>query len=168
MPTYQANDKVVDLGYFPGGAIAVQNLANSFSRSVPLTANREVTSTQVLLKNVQGMADFGAIIVITDKAETARVWIEQLQPILGDTPLLMVTSAQASPLIQPYYQSGQVNGMVSGLAGGLIYERIMGASGEAGRNHTSLQLLSILMAALVLIGGFVSLVKPNSPGGKRQ
>jgi hypothetical protein len=168
VPSYQTVEKVVDLGYFPGGAIAVHDLGNSFSNTVPLTADRVATSSQELLKGIQNMADFGAIIVITDKAETARVWIEQLQPTLGDTPLLMVTSAQASPLIQPYYQSGQVSGMVSGLSGGLVYERIMGSTGEAGRNHTSLQLLSVLMAALVLGGGFISLVKPGSSGGKRQ
>jgi len=168
VPTYQAVGKVVDLGYFPGGAIAVQDLGNSFANTVPLTADLVATSSIDSLKNIQNMADFGAIIVITDKAETARVWIEQLQPTLNGTPLLMVTSAQASPLIQPYYQSGQVSGIVSGMAGGLVYERIMGSTGEAGRNHTSLQLLSVLMAALVLGGGFISLVKPDSTGGKRQ
>ena len=168
VPSYQAVGKVVDLGYFPGGAIAVQDLGNSFSNTVPLTADLVATSSQELLKNIQNMADFGAIIVITDKAETARVWIEQLQPTLGGTPLLMVTSAQASPLIQPYYQSGQVSGIVSGMAGGLVYERIMGSTGEAGRNQTSLQLLSVLMAVLVLSGGFISLVKPDSTGGKHQ
>jgi|GEM_PF-619509 len=168
VPTYQAVGKVVDLGYFPGGAIAVQDLGNSFANTVRLTADLVATSSVDSLMNIQNMADFGAIIVITDKAETARVWIEQLQPTLNGTPLLMVTSAQASPLIQPYYQSGQVSGIVSGMAGGLVYERIMGSAGEAGRNHSSLQLLSILMAALVLGGGFISLVKPESTGGKRQ
>jgi len=120
------------------------------------------------LKDVALMKDFGAVIVFTDKAETARVWVEQLQPLLGDTPLLIVASAQASPLIHPYYQSGQVDGLVSGMAGGLIYESILGAEGDAGRNYTSLQLLSVLMAGLIVIGGFITLVKPKLNRGVRK
>jgi hypothetical protein len=164
--SYQTGSKVVDLGYLPGGALAVQDLATSFSHTVPLTANRDVTSTQELLKSILLMKDFGAIIVLTDKAETARIWVEQLQTILGDTPLLIISSAQAAPLVHPYYQSGQVDGVVSGLANGLIYERILGSTGAASRNNTSLQMLSVLMAGLIMAGGFVSLVKPKMSKGK--
>ena len=164
--SYQAGSKVVDLGYLPGGALAVQDLVTSFSGTVPLTANRDITSTQALLKSITVMKDFGAIIVLTDKAETARIWVEQLSDSLGDTPLLIISSAQAAPLIHPYYESGQVDGVVSGLANGLIYERILGSTGAASRNNSTLQILSVLMAGLILAGGFVSLVKPKMSKGK--
>ncbi len=168
VPSYNKDSKVIDLGYLPGGALAVHDLANSFIDTVPLTADRQLTANQALLSNVKIMKDFGAVIVVTDKAETARVWVEQLQPLLGDTPLLIIASAQASPLVHPYYQSGQVDGLVSGMAGGLFYERIVGFEGDASRNYTSLQLLSVLMAALIVIGGFVTLVKPKLSGRARK
>ncbi len=164
--SFQANSKVVDLGYLPGGALAVQDLATTFSGTVPLTANRDVTSSQELLKNVAHMKDFGAIIVVTDKAETARIWVEQLSESLGDTALLIISSAQAAPLIHPYYESRQVDGVVSGLSNGLIYERILGSTGAASRNNTSLQMLSVFMAVLIMAGGFVSLVRPKMSKGK--
>jgi hypothetical protein len=168
VPSYQSASKVVDLGYLPGGAIAIQNLGTSFTSSVPLTASLIPINTHEITKNIQNLNDFGAIIIIIDKPETARVWIEQIQPILGNTPLLMITSAQASPLIQPYYQSGQLDGLISGMSGGMIYERLLGTTGDAGRKASSLQLILILMAGIVLIGGFISLVKPKASGGKSQ
>ena len=168
VPSFDAKNKVVDLGYFPGGAIAIQNMGNSFSNAVRLTADLVDTSTHEITKNVHLLNDFGAIVVVTDKSENARVWIEQIQPELGDTPLLLVTSAQASPLILPYYKSGQVDGLVSGLPGGMIYGRILGSNSGGFESVASMQLILGLMASLVLIGGFVSLVLPKTRGSKRQ
>ena len=165
VPNYPVLERVVDLGYLPGGAIAVQSLNGEFSKSVPLTAELTATSMHALLSSVSSLQDFGAVIVITDDSENARVWIEQVQPQIDETPLLMVTSAQAAPLIQPYYQSGQVTGLVSGMPGSLIYERIMQTPGDSAGHLSSLQILSVLMAGLILVGGFISMVKPDEIGG---
>jgi hypothetical protein len=166
VPAYQTSASVIDLGYLPGGGIAIQGLGNSFVNTVPLTADLQPLSDVALLRGVSSLSDFGAVVVITDRSENARIWIEQIQPLLGSTPLLLVSSAQASPLIQPYYQSGQVAGLVSGMFGGMIYERILGVSGSAGGNFISLQLILALMASLALLGGFVSLVRPADHGRK--
>ena len=166
VPNYPVFEKVVDLGYLPGGAIAVQSLNGEFSMSVPLTAELTTTSTHPLLSTVDSLNDFGAVIVITDDSENARIWIEQIQPQIATIPLLMVTSAQAAPLIQPYYQSGQLAGLVSGMPGSLVYERILQTPGNATDHLSSLQMLSVLMAGLVLVGGFVSMVKPAESGEK--
>jgi hypothetical protein len=165
VPDYLVLERVVDLGYLPGGAIAVQSLNGNFSKAVPLTAELTTTSTHALLSSVSSLQDFGAVIVITDDSENARVWIEQIQPQIAETPLLMVTSAQAAPLIQPYYQSGQVAGLVSGMTGSLVYERVMQTPGDSAGHLSSLQILSVLMAGLILVGGFISMVKPVEIGG---
>lgn len=165
VPDYLILERVVDLGYLPGGAIAVQSLNGNFSKAVPLTAELTTTSTHALLSSVSSLQDFGAVIVITDDSENARVWIEQIQPQIAETPLLMVTSAQAAPLIQPYYQSGQVAGLVSGMPGSLVYEHIMQTPGDSAGHLSSLQILSVLMAGLILVGGFISMVKPVEIGG---
>jgi hypothetical protein len=78
--------------------------------------------------NVERLSDFSAVIVLTDHAESARVWVEQLRvlkqsdPTLASQPLFVVSSAQAAPLLQPYVASGQVTGMVSGLSDGAKFE----------------------------------------------
>ena len=67
------------------------------------------------------------VLVITDDADTARGWIEQVQPKLVDplspTPMTMVVSAQAEPLVYPSYLPfpKQVDGLVSGIAGGAYF-----------------------------------------------
>jgi hypothetical protein len=80
------------------------------------------------LENINALADFTLVVVITDDPDVARSWVEQVEPELDDTPLIMVLSAQAKPLVYPYFTSvpKQVNGIVSGVVGGAFYERGIG------------------------------------------
>jgi hypothetical protein len=82
------------------------------------------------MNSISTINDFSAVIVMTNDPDIARSWIEQVGPVLNEdgTPLLIVTSSQAEPLIRPYYEANpsQVKGMVAGLAGGLAYGRIVG------------------------------------------
>ena len=73
------------------------------------------------LQGVQKLSDFAAILILTDNADSGRAWIEQTGSAIGNTPLLMVISAQAEPMLLPYYDSGQIKGLVTGLAGGEAY-----------------------------------------------
>jgi len=57
-------------------------------------------------------------------------------------------------MIQPYYESGQVQGMVSGLYGGAIVERQYnnGNPGVA-RNYWDGYSIGMLLAAVFVLGG---------------
>ena len=71
-----------------------------------------------------------------DEVESLLDDTEQLAKRLGKRssgkPMLMVISAQAEPMIRPYYDSGQLQGLVTGLAGGKAYEEIINRPGAAG------------------------------------
>jgi len=82
------------------------------------------------LDAVSQVKDFRAVIVITNDPDTGRIWIEQIGPQLqqAGTPLLFITSSQAEPLIRPYFEANpaQVQGMITGLTGGVAYGRTVG------------------------------------------
>jgi len=108
------------------------------------------------------LADFNLVAVVSDDPDRARAWIEQVQPTLDTTPLIMVISSQAEPLIRPYYQAipKQVQGMVVGLAGGGSYENahqdLAARSGKV-RSYWDSYTLSMLVAAVLIgVGGVVN------------
>ncbi len=72
--------------------------------------------------------------------------------------MLMVISAQAEPLILPYYDSGQIKGLVTGLAGGETYGQTFvrpdAQTGPAQRYWNSFS-AGTLVAELLIIGGAV-------------
>jgi hypothetical protein len=98
------------------------------------------------------------MLVLVDSSETARAWIEQSRLPLGEKPLLTVVSAQSEPMILPYYDSQQIQGMVTGLFGGADYEKIIGRPG-AGRVYWDAFAVAFFVAeVIVVVGGVWALI----------
>jgi len=161
--TYQDISQYANLGYVPGGAAGLRSFAESPKRIMPyaLNASGDQSVWDVPpLSSVNSLADFDMVAVITENPYTARTWIEQVQPLLGKTPLIMVLSAQAEPVVRPYYEGlpRQVQGFVAGLAGGAAYENMTGRLSTARKYWDAYSLGISVIAAILIIGGLVNLV----------
>jgi hypothetical protein len=147
---YQRGIQFVNLGYLPGGIAGVQAFARNPVKSI---SQADVWTTPVLA-DVQSLGQFAAIVVLTDDADTGRVWIEQTSLMRGTTPILVGASAQAAPMLYPYYHSGQVAGMINGLHGASVAEqRNAGLPGTARRYWDAYALSMWLSVAAIGIGG---------------
>jgi hypothetical protein len=107
------------------------------------------------LAGLRDINSFQQIIVMTDSVENARNWIEQVQPLLEKrVQLVMISSAQAAPLIHTYLENGQIDGLVSGLAGGAAYEQRTGQldPGPSSNAWTAYQLTIATIIVLILAG----------------
>jgi hypothetical protein len=91
--------------------------------------------------------------LITDNADSARAWIEQTASARGAIPLVVISSAQASPMIQPYYASQQVNGLVSGLYGGALFEQNNAGRPGIARKYWDAYSIGMLLAMALIVGG---------------
>lgn len=157
-PSRQGNPfaSYANMGYIPGGAAGLLGLAQSPRQMVPYTLNNVDIWKSAPLNALDSVADFGMVLVITENSETARAWIEQVQPFLQakDIPLVMVVSAQAEPLVMPYYQSSpkQVNALLVGFAGGAAYDSVLG-QGALARGSWDAFSLSMLLAEIILVAG---------------
>ncbi len=146
-----------NLGFLPGGTAGLQEFASRPRVAMQYGLDGELAWSTEALTGVEEINQFGAVIVLTENAETARAWIEQVQPRLGDVPLLMVVSAQAAPMVQPYIDSGQVQGMVSGMSGGAMYAQIT-SQGGAWLDYWDAYQFGIFAAiAFILLGGVVQI-----------
>lgn len=141
----------LNLGYLPGGSTGVLGFMEAPSVIVPSSG-------------VQSFSEYGALVVLTDQAESGRVWIEQLESqkqfdlSLTNKPLLMVASAQAGPLLQPYVSSGQITGMISGLATGARYETVNNSQLRLARSYWDTFGIGLMLAvALIIVGSLWSL-----------
>jgi hypothetical protein len=143
--------QVLNLGYLPGGSAGVQGFMQEPSQIIPSAG-------------VGSFSDYSALVVLTDHAESGRVWVEQLQsrrradPSLSNKPFLMIASAQAGPLLQPYVSSGQITGMISGLADAARYEFVNnGRPGMARSYWDTFGVGLMLTVALIIVGSLWSL-----------
>jgi hypothetical protein len=170
-PNYSNPGQLVNLGYLAGGSIGLQSLARDPVTTLPLTASLQPAWQSKPFNAITKISDFGALIVITENADTAKYWIEQVKPSLGTTPLIVVISAQSAPLLQPYYDSGQVTGYISGLYSAVAFESLAKDPQSATGHLSSFQITLILVVLLILVGGIASLIlyrpktekKPGKP-----
>jgi len=156
---YQSGVTYSNLGYLSGGQMGIRAFAQNPTSAAPMDIYSQSAWASQPLQGVTALNQFAMIILITDDADAARSWVEQTEDVREAVPILVVSSAQAAPMIQPYYDSSQVNGMVSGLYGGAIFERQYnnGRPGAARDYWDAYSIGMLLAAALVLGGGFFNM-----------
>ncbi len=155
---YKRGVQYVDLGYLAGGPTGVLGFASNPRATSGADGDWDLPP----LANVDELSDFALIIILTDNADTGRVWIEQTRAAIDndtpaytdDTPILMAISAQAEPMLLPYYDSGQVQGIVTGLVGGKTYEETRDQSGLASGYWGAFS-MATTAAVLLITGGAV-------------
>lgn len=160
LENFQLEDQVINLGYLVGGSASLASLAVQPSTAAPARLDGTYAWDSPILAGIQSVADFDGLVLLTDNPETARAWVEQVQLHLGGRPLLVISSAQAAPMILPYYQSNQIQGVMAGLSGSAVYEQLAGNGSSPTRAYWDAYQAGILVViAAILIGGLISAVQ---------
>ncbi|TFH35542.1 MAG: hypothetical protein E4G99_07060 [Anaerolineales bacterium] len=149
------------LGYLSGGPTAVQLFAIS-PRDALLTGfllpagfDRASVWQSPLVSDVRRLSDFGAVVVITAGTDTARHWAEQTHPWIGETPLIMVLSAGAEPLVRPYYEATdqRVQGILTGLPSALAYQQMNGQPLTVQSRWNGFGSMMFAVESILIVGG---------------
>lgn len=138
-------ETILDLGYFPIGAYGAFDLGMGFS------ANWVLAGLPESPKNLP-TGGFDGILIFADTYEGARAWIEQLTILMPETAINLLVTDQAMPMLMPYFDSGQVEGMVSGLNGGAILETELSQNSLTAARWWAYQVGIILMMGVMVIG----------------
>lgn len=154
----QSGLQYTNLGYLAGGASGVLSFVENPSQTIPRAIDGSLPWQTLLLLDIHTLADFKAVIVLTDNSDTARIWVEQTGSKLGETPLLMAISAQAEPMIRPFYDSKQIKGLVTGLAGGKAYEQALQLSGLGQKYWDSFGSGLFIAELIILLGALWSII----------
>ncbi len=152
---YQAGEQYCNLGYLPGGSAGILGYMQAPVLIIPSACEEA---------NVDSFSAYSALIVMTDQAESGRAWVEQLHaqkqidPVSAHPPLIVIASAQAGPLLQPYVSSQQITGMISGLSEATRYE-YKNALAPITRSYWDAFGIGLAMSvALIAVGSLWSLI----------
>ena len=99
---------VRDLGYFPVESFGAYGLANH------ILSEWQIPTQPGFAKTLPS-GPLDGILILGDDYEGAMAWIEQLSSLVPETPIHLLVTAQAAPLLMPYWESGQVSGIVAGM-----------------------------------------------------
>ncbi len=154
---YRSDEHYLNLGYIPGGATGIANFAQQMREALPTTAEGRPAWESPWLQNINTPQDFGMLIVLADDPDTARMWVEQVGTRYPNLPLMLGLSAQAAPMMTPYYPT-QVDGIIAGMLGGAAYERQTGLDGPSQERGATFSLGILVAVCLIIVGASIQFI----------
>ncbi len=141
----------VNLGYKPGNEVVMV----SVGRSIPTTFPADYYGTPVVeipvMEGVRNFSDLAMIVNISAGYPGTKEWVQQVQSRFHVTIAAGCTAVSA-PEYYPYFQSGQLAGLLGGLAGAAEYEKLVGVSGTATRGMDAQSLGHLAIILFIVLG----------------
>ncbi|MDX1992805.1 MAG: SH3 domain-containing protein [bacterium] len=106
--------------FLPGDALGLR----TFAENAALYLETDVQGQPTGL-TVDSLDDFAALVLIAERAETARFWMEQVVS-RTNVPLLTVVGASAAPLVEPYLSDSA--GLLIGYRDAYTYRSVLAAT----------------------------------------
>jgi hypothetical protein len=145
---------ITNLGYLPMGSLAAFGLSNH-----PEGETLPFPESPVLLQTTE----YDGVLILSDQAEDVQIWVEQLTALEPDTQIFLLLTAQAEPLSLPYWESGQVNGMIADVVEAAAFESEVSGKAVSHSGIRAYQLGIGLMIVMLLLG--LTMKKDGSMGG---
>ncbi len=151
--TYGAvyGEDYIFLGYIAGGQTAMAGVLGDLKSLVSSDYNGNPISGYSIMDNVNGADDFDVVAYMTTSGDTAEGWVYQAysqynRVVLSGCLSMMTTS------IKPYYDSGQVVGLMDGIKGAADLEFLTGHPGDAIVSSDILSFTQTLVLIFILVG----------------
>ena len=143
----ESNANINSVEFLPGGRLgtlnySMQDFTNEFSGIIKSYA----------LSGIEKMDDFDCIVILVDSLQGGRNWMEQVAPYLNDTKIFMISTEQESALLLPYYDSGQLDGILSGYYDASLFASAVNNRFEYISSWKAYQSGLLVMALLFFVG----------------
>ncbi|MFQ6015844.1 MAG: hypothetical protein ACE5NP_10415, partial [Anaerolineae bacterium] len=154
-PDYEYGKNYINLGLLTGREAGLRVLI----RDLRLAMERDYRDDKPLItypmtQNIQGLDDIALIVDLAGSQDPVRLWVEQVGS-QGKTPIVAGVTAVAEPSLEPYLQSGQLRGLISGLAGAAEYELITNRPARAVASMDAQSAVHFLIFVVVILGTIV-------------
>lgn len=167
---YLPSQDYSNLGYIPGGHSGLLSFISDPRRTLPFALDGSATWQQPVFQTITDITGFSSLVIATEDADTARVWIEQLSSYSSSPPTIMAVSAQVEPVVAPYFQASpsQIQGIIPGLAGAIAYESAGYYPGGILQTYSPFSLAGLLAVIIILVGSLFAGFSALLPTQKKR
>lgn len=157
----------VDLGYVPGGETAMSAFASDIHKTFPVDQHGNSIEELPLMQSVRTAADITLIVSAESGTPGTPELVRQVQNPYG-TRLIGCYSAQFAPTYMPYFDSGQVNGLLPGLRGAAEYELLSGEVGQGQKGFGSVTFSMLTVIGFVVLGNVIYFIDRGRSGKSEE
>jgi len=150
----------VNLGYKTGNEMVMSQMGSSISRTFP-TDRRGVPVAQIpVMRGVENYAQISLIVSVSAGYPGTKEWVQQVVSRYH-VPMVAGVTAVSAPEYYPYLQTGQLEGLLGGMAGAAEYETLVRHRGLAPKGMDAQSLAHVFIALMILLGNLVNLPRPG-------
>ncbi len=152
----------VNLGYKSGNEAVMVLMGQGVAHVFPTDYRGHAVSTLPLMRQVQDYSSFALLVNLSAGYPGTKEWVQQVQSRFH-LPMVAGVTAVSAPEFYPYLQSGQLRGLLGGMAGAAEYEELRGERGAAARGMDAQSLGHVFVALCILLGNAVQLARRGQP-----
>jgi hypothetical protein len=153
----------VNLGYKSGNEAVMVLLGQGFTNAYPADYLGHRTADMPLMQRVRDYGKIAMLISISAGYPGTKEWVQQVQSRFH-VKMVSGCTAVSAPEYYPYLQSGQLLGLLGGMAGAAEYERQVGETGPATRGMDAQSLAHLFVAICILAGNAMQWMQPSRGG----
>ncbi len=144
---------IVDLGYKAGNEAVMVLMGQSISNTFPRDQDGRDVRTLPIMRDVRNYSSFPLLVSISTGYPGTKEYVQQVQGRFH-IPIVAGVTAVTAPTMYPYLQTGQLRGMLGGMAGAAEYERLLNERGPASRGMDAQSLAHVFVALCIVLGNF--------------
>jgi hypothetical protein len=144
----------LNLGYQSGNEAVMVHMGQGVANAFPSDVMGRPTLAYPIMRGVRDYGSFPLMISISAGYPGTKEWVQQVQSRFHLRMIAGVTAVSA-PEFYPYLQSGQLQGLLGGMAGAAEYEILMGERGPASRGMDAQSLAHYFIAFCIVLGNLV-------------
>ena len=156
----------VFLGYKTGMGTLVINMGRDFHDAFPQDLQGNDTTQLPVTRDITSLKDFGYVLSLAAGNTPDQVWIPFGQERYKFKFGLGCTAVMA-PDMFPYLQSGQMNGLIGGLAGAAEYESLVKTPGSATDGMRPQSIVHLIIILFIVLGNVMYFLHSRQKGGVR-
>jgi hypothetical protein len=144
----------VDLGFKEGREAVMVLMGQGIANAFPRDYQGKDTRSLPIMRNVRDYSSFPLLVNISAGYPGTKEWVQQVQGRFH-LPMVAGVTAVSAPEFYPYLQTGQLVGLLGGMAGAAEYEKLRGEKGTATRGMDAQSMAHVFVALCILAGNWV-------------
>jgi hypothetical protein len=152
----------INLGFKEGREAVMVLMGQGVANAFPRDYQGKDTRTQPIMRRVRDYGSFPMLVSISAGYPGTKEWVQQVQARFH-IPMVAGVTAVSAPEYYPYLQSGQLLGLLGGMAGAAEYEKVREEKGSATKGMDAQSMAHLFVALCIILGNVVQWTRPREP-----
>ena len=148
---YREGIDFLNLGFKEGREAVMVRLGTSIPGTFPLDAKGRPVGDAPVMEGIRNFEQIALIVNISAGYPGTKEWVQQVRTRF-DVPIVAGVTAVSAPEFYPYVQSGQLQGLLGGLAGAAEYETLLEVGGDATRGMDAQSFGHLVILGFIVVG----------------